>query len=371
MKFFLEQVSRYWQLRVVAVVAGIALVVYAVLLPSHENSENDSTISAVSASQLGKTERTSQPSPLVAAARATQSVKSPANPDVGAVWQETNQAAAEQLNLTADDYSQGEFPRDFSESIRHLRRAASEGDPTAQLLLGHAYESGLGVPKDLAEMARLYTHVAEAHASGKVSADAPVNYSQALESYQKAAELGDESAELYLGLVNDMGDGGPRNVFQAVRWYRKAAAQGSASAACNLGLLYHSGDGVPKDNVEAAAWLGRAAARGSASAQYGLGQMYAHGEGVERNDSTAAALLEQAAKQRNARAQVVLSAMYASGRGVPESTAKAYMWVNLASASELSARDSRDRVEKLIPPETIAEGQRLTHDWLQQHGGTR
>jgi TPR repeat protein len=367
MKLLLEKLSRYWQLRFLAVLAGVALIVYAVLLPTHDNDGNDSAISAVSASQLQKAPHTDERVPVmdgnIETAKGGENVQAPTT------WLQLNQAAAAQLNLAADQFAQEDFPRDFSESIRQLRRASNEGDATAQILLGHAYERGLGVPKDMAETARLYARAAEAHPSGNMNSDSPVNYSQALESYRKAAEQGDPSAQLYLGLVNDVGEDTPRNVSEAVRWYRKAAAQGSASAACNLGLLYHNGDGMPKDDIEAAVWLERAAVRGSASAQYAMGQMYAQGDGVQKNDSMAAEWLEKAAGQGNAPAQVILSSMYASGRGVPGNTARAYMWINLASASEQQARDSREQVERAVPPVVIAEGQRLTHDWLLQHRG--
>jgi len=114
-------------------------------------------------------------------------------------------------------------------------------------------------------------------------------------------------------------------------------------------------------------WFESAAARGSASAQYGLGRMYYKGDGVEQSYSQAAAWLEKAAGQGNASAQVLLSYLYATGKGVSGNTARAYMWINLASGSEDQARLSRELVEKLIPQDEIAEGQRLTHDWLSQH----
>jgi len=370
MKLLLEKLSRYWQLRFLAIAAGVSLVVYAVLLPTHDNDGTDSTIESVSASQLQKTARADEPTPvLVGAGDPSASGSDKAGALVS--WLQLNQAAVAQLNLAADAYEQSDLPRDFSESIRQLRRAANGGSAAAQILLGHAYERGLGVPKDMSETARFYARAAEAHASGSSSVSpAPVNYTQALESYRRAAEQGDVGAELYMGLMNDVGDDMPRNAVEAARWYRKAAAQGSASAECNLGLLYHNGDGMPKDSVEAAAWLQRAAERGSASAQYGLGRMYVQGDGVAKDNARAAEWLEKAARQGNAPAQVELSAMYASGRGVQGNTAMAYMWINLASAKEQQARDSREQVERVVPSVVIAEGQRLTHAWLQQHSSS-
>jgi TPR repeat protein len=146
-----------------------------------------------------------------------------------------------------------------------------------------------------------------------------------------------------------------------------AAAQGSSAAACDLGVLYYNGYGVPKDSVEAAEWFRKAAVKGSASAQFSLGRMYYEGDGVEQSYPQAAAWLERAARQGNAPAQVLLSLMYATGQGVPGSTARAYLWINLASASVDQARVSREQIAKVIPAQEMAEGQKLTHDWLRQN----
>ena len=43
------------------------------------------------------------------------------------------------------------------------------------------------------------------------------------------------------------------------------------------------------------------------------------------------------------------------------------MWINLASARDDQARDSRVQIEKVISAEEIAEGQRLTRAWMAEH----
>ena len=139
MKLLLEKLSRYWQLRFLAVAAGVALVVYAVLLPVHDNDGTNSSIESVSASQLRKGTQANEPTPVLvgagdASASSANKAGSPAS------WLQANQAAVAQLNLAADAYQQSDIPRDFSESTRQLRRAANTGSAAAQILLGHAYE---------------------------------------------------------------------------------------------------------------------------------------------------------------------------------------------------------------------------------------
>jgi TPR repeat protein len=368
MKTVLEKLSRYWQLRFVAVGIGVLLVVYAVLLPDSGADSRNGSIQAVAAAPLMLA--TSAESPVLTTPAPGPESGIGANGRLAAerpgLWLGINHAVADQLEIPVQSVEESELPLDFSESMHRLRAAANQGDPTAQFLLGHSYESGLGVRKDMSEMVHWYARAAEARPTegpGKPERD----FSHAFESYRAAAERGNIGAQLYLGLAYDLGQDVPRNPAEAARWYRRAAAEGSPSAASNLGVLYHNGDSMPKDSVEAATWFESAAARGSASAQYSLGRMYYQGDGVARNYAEAARWLEKSASQGNASAQILLSYLYATGQGVPGNTAMAYMWINLASASEDLARLSREQMEKLVSFDEVAEGQRLTHDWLIHH----
>ena len=58
---------------------------------------------------------------------------------------------------------------------------------------------------------------------------------QAVFWYRKAAEQGDATAQCYLGCDVRSGHGVEQDDEQAVFWYRKAAEQGDANAQYNLG----------------------------------------------------------------------------------------------------------------------------------------
>ena len=73
-----------------------------------------------------------------------------------------------------------------------------------QCYLGSLYEEGAGVPQDNAEAAKWY---------------------------RKAAEQGETSAQYNLGAMYTEGQGVPQNFAEAAKWYRKAAEQGDADAA--------------------------------------------------------------------------------------------------------------------------------------------
>jgi TPR repeat protein len=97
------------------------------------------------------------------------------------------------------------------------------------------YDNGLGVPEDDAE---------------------------AVKWYRKAAEQGNASAQYYLGFMYANGEGVPQDDAEAEKWHRKAAEQGFSFAQVGLGMMYLSGEGVPEDDVAAYAWFSVAAASG-------------------------------------------------------------------------------------------------------------
>ena len=59
---------------------------------------------------------------------------------------------------------------------------------------------------------------------------------------------------------------------------------------------------------------------------------------------------------------------YALGEGVPEDYVLAYMWENLSAAQGFeSAQDNKDILEQQMTREQIAEGQRMSREWLEAH----
>ena len=93
----------------------------------------------------------------------------------------------------------------------------------------------------------------------------PKDYGEALKWYHLAANQGDASAQLNLGVMSRDGKGGPKNYADAIKWFRLAADQGLALAQFNLGLMYANGLG-PRDYVQAHMWLSLSAAQGTQDA---------------------------------------------------------------------------------------------------------
>jgi TPR repeat protein len=88
------------------------------------------------------------------------------------------------------------------------------------------------------------------------------DYAEAVDWYRKAAEQGDASAQTKLGIMYDDGRGVTQDYAEAADWYRKAAEQGNALAQTNLGFMYENGSGVLQDAVVAHMWYNIGGANG-------------------------------------------------------------------------------------------------------------
>lgn len=96
------------------------------------------------------------------------------------------------------------------------------------------------------------------------------NYVDAVKWYREAAELGDATAQQYVGVLYFNGQGVQQDYIEALKWIRKSADQGNAVAQRTLASIYLVGQGVKQDDGEAAKWYGKAAARGDVEAQTAL-----------------------------------------------------------------------------------------------------
>ncbi len=85
------------------------------------------------------------------------------------------------------------------------------------------------------------------------------DYATAAKWFRLAGEQGDPAAQLGLGHMYEKGLGVPHDHPEAVKWYRKAAVQGLGVAQAVLGLSYFVGKGVTKDFVQAHMWCNLAA----------------------------------------------------------------------------------------------------------------
>jgi TPR repeat protein len=90
---------------------------------------------------------------------------------------------------------------------------------------------------------------------------------EAVKWYRKAAEQGNASAQFNLGECFMNGRGVAKDPVEAVKWYHMASEQGHADTEYNFGVCQNS-EGVAKDPVEVVKWYRKAAEQGLPEAMF-------------------------------------------------------------------------------------------------------
>ena len=161
---------------------------------------------------------------------------------------------------------------------------------------------------------------AERFLANAVFAMSHKKYPDALQLFQKAADLGSPNGYWGLAHLYRLGpDGVEKNMRLADEYTRKSALSGFARAAMKFGKTW---DQFCKcqdfTEAEATEWQNRnlrAARAGYASEQYNMGIICLYGFGVEKNLETAREWLEKAASQDHAQAKAALKALPDAGTG--------------------------------------------------------
>ena len=163
---------------------------------------------------------------------------------------------------------------------------------------------------------------AERFLSNAVFAMSHKKHPEALQHFQKAADLGSPNGYWGLAHLYRLGtDGVEKNTQLAEEYTRKAALAGFARAAMKYGNTWEKAcKALDFNEAEATEWINRnkrAARAGYASEQYNMGIMYQHGFGVERNLDTAREWLQKAADQGHVQAQAALKKLPEAPAGEP------------------------------------------------------
>jgi len=173
-------------------------------------------------------------------------------------------------------------------------------------------------------------HLAQAYmgflySEGKVVA---ADRKKAIILYQKAADQGNTSALLNLGVAYYQGDGVPRNLAKAIDLLEKIPIDQLPAAGRYLGDIYLSQD---KSNYQKAIEVYRQAAEaGDLAAYSALGDMYFNGVGVDRDFDQSMKYYNYAASQGYGAAQYALGIIYANGNGVARNPVLAHAWFSWA-----------------------------------------
>jgi TPR repeat protein len=171
---------------------------------------------------------------------------------------------------------------------------------------------------------------------------------EAAKVYRRAANAGNTSAMVGLGVLLAEGDGIRKDEAEARMWFEKAALAGDPNGMTNLGSVYGGGVGVPVDLAAAREWYGKAAAANSSEGQYQLGLMTQDGDGGPKDDIAAKALFEKAAAQDHGGALERLGAFAETGRAGPKDEKAAIAFYKRAAA--LGSDDAANALDRMRCP---------------------
>ncbi len=268
-------------------------------------------------------------------------------------------------------YDYTESPdQDEDEANKALNEAANQGFPAAMYELGLRYKYGpLGIQADAAQASYSLGKAAEA---GSVAAmvefakslwlgqgiPGGANPRRAVEWWERAADVGSVDAKVYLGLAYYDGptsEGGSDNTksimadrTQALLWFGRAAQANNASAQYYLAIMMERGDGLPIAQPEIAARYYRLAAHGGdENAEIDLAERLRSGRiltNPENGENEAVDLLQRAFSQGSARAASYLAEIYHNGEfNIPKDPLKAmqyaYQAIKLSVEADPASQD--------------------------------
>ena len=211
--------------------------------------------------------------------------------------------------------------KDEKEAFEWYMKAAKQRYAPALKNISDCYKYGIGIEIDEWYMKRWYARALE---NGYKENNK--NVREIVELYKKAAEQGDVSAQNNLGDCYRYGIGVEEDEYKAFGLYTKAAKQGYALAIYNIGNCCEHGIGSRYDMKEAIVWYESATKKGYAPAQDKLGDCYYFGQGVEEDKKKAFEWYKKGAEQGYAPAQGKLGDCYYFGQGVEEDKKKAFEW---------------------------------------------
>ena len=232
--------------------------------------------------------------------------------------------------------------KNISRAIELLKEQAERGSETAHRQLGMIYYFGDEAPADH-DLA--FKHFSSVVAAPGQHFDGPV-YS-------------------ILGHMYEAGKVVPRDLDKAFRYHKIGAEAGQTTSQFSLAYAYQLGRGTKLDLVEAVRWYKLAAEEGLPIAQVNLGKILMNGgPGVEADPVEGFKWTKMAAMAGHGHAQVGLAIHLYYGNGTPKDYVEAYAWANVAGASGKveRAKELRDEIESKMDRAQLAEAQKRSKE---------
>lgn len=278
-----------------------------------------------------------------------------------------------------------------ADAVQWLEKAAEQGNRDAQYQLGLRYEQGRGVSKRPDLALRWYEKAAAQQQPDALLALArQANTTEAFPLYQRAANAGSPSAQLWLGQTYLADKQVPQDLALGRYWLEMAAGQGFHEAEYQLSLqqtdtvarehwlTLAAAGGVSQAQLELAALqqergelkaarhsLSLAAGQGNVDARYAYGEMLRLGLGGEADYSQALKQYRLAANANHRQAQYRMGTMREQGWGAPRNRLHAYAWYLLAATDgNTDATAASHELEKGMTEQEKGAGQKLAQHWF-------
>jgi TPR repeat protein len=175
---------------------------------------------------------------------------------------------------------------------------------------------------------------------------------EAIAAFRKAADKGNTSAMVELGVLIGTGTGIAKDPAEARKLFERAAAAGNPRGVTNLAAI-SSGGGAPADPAQARAMLTKAAEENSAEAEFQLGVMLSEGTGGAKDDVAARSLFEKAAAQNHPQGLMWAGAFAELGRGGSADSKAAKSYYERAAA--LGNEEAKAALKRLECPYVLKD----------------
>ncbi|MDH3207057.1 MAG: carboxypeptidase regulatory-like domain-containing protein, partial [Gemmatimonadota bacterium] len=252
------------------------------------------------------------------------------------------------------------MPRDLARASALYGQACDLGDMEGCTILASMYGSGQGVERDMARAVSLHERACDGEEfTGcenlgllyETGAGVLVDYPHSADLYGTACDGGLASACNRLGMMLQNGLGQPSNPEGALEYFAQACDGGETSGCVNLGVGYERGDGIEQDPSMALMLYEYSCDVGDLLGCVNLGSLHRTGTGVPQDQRRAASLYRRACDGGQPLGCFNLGTSYELGEGVPQDVVTA-----VASFQRACVAGLRIGCEKL-PTATRAESE--------------
>jgi TPR repeat protein len=151
-------------------------------------------------------------------------------------------------------------PKDLDQALRWNRKAAEQGHVGATKWIIQAADQG---NTDALTAVIQFADKGSQDDVSWLTKNAKRGNQVAVEWLTKSATEGKAVSQFELASMYETGRGVPKDLAKAVAWYGKAAERGHAESQYVLGMMYEDGRNVQRDQAKAKEWIGKSADQGN------------------------------------------------------------------------------------------------------------